>query len=212
VHRRCDECDRFKEERLAWTLLGLAPAVWTVGEIYLVAVLANQPSIPVPSPADAGYLLFYPLAYAGLIILVRRRLDSFSAARWLDGIMRKHTLIGERIIAAAPALVPIARLVRSSHERWDGGGYPDGLAGEMIPLGSRIVFCCDAFDAMVSERPYSVAMRPTRALEVIGRGAGSQFDPTVAVALRAVVLEWHSGGDGDRRLRAEVPGRTPPAL
>ena len=92
--------------------------------------------------------------------------------------MRKHTLIGERIIAAAPALVPIARLVRSSHERWDGGGYPDGLAGEAIPLGSRIVFCCDAFDAMVSERPYSVAMRPARALEEVERGAGSQFDPT----------------------------------
>jgi diguanylate cyclase (GGDEF)-like protein len=125
--------------------------------------------------------------------------------------MHKHTLIGERIIAAAPALVPIARLVRSSHERWDGAGYPDGLAGEAIPLGSRIVFCCDAFDAMVSERPYSVAMRPERALEEIDRGAGSQFDPTVAAALRAVIA-WHSGDDGDRRLRAEVPGRPPRAL
>ncbi|HTT95109.1 MAG TPA: diguanylate cyclase [Solirubrobacterales bacterium] len=125
--------------------------------------------------------------------------------------MRKHTLIGERIIAAAPALVPIARLVRSSHERWDGGGYPDGLAGEAIPLGSRIVFCCDAFDAMTSERPYSVAMLPARALEEIDRGAGSQFDPTVAAALREVV-GWHSDGDGDRPLRAEVPGRAPPAL
>jgi diguanylate cyclase (GGDEF)-like protein len=122
--------------------------------------------------------------------------------------MRTHTLIGERIIAAAPALVPIARLVRSSHERWDGAGYPDGLAGEEIPLGSRIVFACDAFDAMVSERPYSVAMLPARALEEIDRGAGSQFDPTVAAALRMVV-EWHSGGDGDRRLPAEVPGRPP---
>jgi diguanylate cyclase (GGDEF)-like protein len=125
--------------------------------------------------------------------------------------MRKHTLIGERIIAAAPALVPIARLVRSSHERWDGDGYPDGLAGEAIPLGSRIVFACDAYDAMVSERPYSVAMRPTRALEEIDRGAGSQFDPTVAAALRTVV-EWHSGDDGDRQLRAEVPGRPPEAV
>jgi two-component system cell cycle response regulator len=122
--------------------------------------------------------------------------------------MRKHTLIGERIIAAAPALVPIARLVRSTHERWDGAGYPDGLAGEEIPLGSRIVFACDAFDAMVSERPYSVAMLPARALEEIDRGAGSQFDPTVAAALRTVI-EWHSGGDGDRRLPAEVSGRPP---
>lgn len=124
---------------------------------------------------------------------------------------RKHTLIGERIIAAAPALVPIARLVRSSHERWDGAGYPDGLAGEAIPLGSRIVFVCDAYDAMTTERPYNVAMRPARALEEIDRGAGSQFDPTAAAALRAVIA-WHSGGDGDRRLRAEVPGRPPRAL
>ncbi|HXF32661.1 MAG TPA: diguanylate cyclase [Solirubrobacterales bacterium] len=125
--------------------------------------------------------------------------------------MRKHTLIGERIIAAAPALVPIARLVRSSHERWDGGGYPDGLAGEAIPLGSRIVFACDAYDAMISERPYSVAMLSARALEEIDRGAGSQFDPTVAAALRTVV-EWHSGDDGDRRLRTEVPGLPPEAV
>ncbi|OJU83215.1 MAG: hypothetical protein BGO11_14165 [Solirubrobacterales bacterium 70-9] len=125
--------------------------------------------------------------------------------------IRKHTLIAERIIAAAPALVPIARLVRSSHERWDGAGYPDGLAGEAIPLGSRIVFACDAFDAMVSDRPYSVAMLRARALEEVDRCAGSQFDPRVAAALREVV-EWHSGGDGDRPLPTAVPGLPPRAL
>ena len=63
-------------------------------------------------------------------------------------LMRKHTLIGERILGASPSLAPVARLVRSSHERWDGEGYPDGLAGEDIPLGARIIFVCDAFDAM----------------------------------------------------------------
>ena len=68
--------------------------------------------------------------------------------------IRRHTLIGERIIAAAPALEAVARLVRSSHERWDGTGYPDALAGEDIPLGSRIVAIADAFDAMTSRRPY----------------------------------------------------------
>ena len=68
--------------------------------------------------------------------------------------MRRHTIIGERILLSAPALRPVARLVRSSHERWDGGGYPDGLAGEDIPLGSRIVAVCDAFDAMTTDRPY----------------------------------------------------------
>ena len=100
--------------------------------------------------------------------------------------MQKHTLIGERIIASAPALVPVARLVRSSHERWDGGGYPDGLRGEEIPIGSRIVGACDAYHAMVAERPYSVAMRPARALEELSNCAGAQFDPTVVAALRKV--------------------------
>jgi HD-GYP domain-containing protein (c-di-GMP phosphodiesterase class II) len=100
--------------------------------------------------------------------------------------MHKHTLIGERIIASAPALVPVARLVRSSHERWDGGGYPDGLEGEQIPVGSRIVTVCDAYQAMLSERPYSVAMRPTRALEELSNCAGTQFDPRIVEALRRV--------------------------
>jgi two-component system, cell cycle response regulator len=103
--------------------------------------------------------------------------------------MRKHTLIGERIIAAAPALVPVARLVRSSHERWDGAGYPDGLREEEIPLGSRIIAVCDAYEAMVSERPYSVAMRPARALSELERGAGSQFDPAVVEAFAAAMSE-----------------------
>ncbi|HZO06350.1 MAG TPA: HD domain-containing phosphohydrolase, partial [Solirubrobacterales bacterium] len=101
--------------------------------------------------------------------------------------MRKHTLIGERIIASAPALVPVARLVRSSHERWDGSGYPDGLHGEQIPIGSRIIGVCDAYQAMVAERPYSVAMRPGRALEELSNCAGAQFDPQIVDALRRVV-------------------------
>ena len=66
--------------------------------------------------------------------------------------MRRHTLIGERIAQGAPALVGVGRLIRSSHERWDGGGYPDGLAGDAIPLGAQIVFVCDAFSAMTTDR------------------------------------------------------------
>ncbi len=103
--------------------------------------------------------------------------------------VRQHTLIGERIIASAAALVPVARLVRSSGERWDGGGYPDSLRGEQIPLGARVVAVCDAYAAMVSERPYSVAMRPLRALEELRRGAGSQFDPGVVAAFEQVVAQ-----------------------
>ena len=96
--------------------------------------------------------------------------------------MRRHTIIGERILAAAPALVPVASLVRSSHERWDGAGYPDGMAGEEIPLGARVVCVCDAYDAMVSERPYRKALTPQAALEELRRCAGTQFDPRVVEA------------------------------
>jgi two-component system cell cycle response regulator len=96
--------------------------------------------------------------------------------------MRRHTLIGARIVAAAPALDRVAPLVRSSHERWDGGGYPDGLAGEQIPLGARIVAVCDAFDAMTSTRPYSPGMSAAAALAELRRCAGTQFDPFVVEA------------------------------
>ncbi|MBA3348674.1 MAG: diguanylate cyclase [Actinobacteria bacterium] len=96
--------------------------------------------------------------------------------------IRRHTEIGERILAAAPALAVVAKLVRHTHERWDGGGYPDGLAGTGIPLGSRIVSVCDAFDAMVADRPYRRARNFDSALEELGRCAGSQFDPDVVDA------------------------------
>jgi diguanylate cyclase (GGDEF)-like protein len=105
--------------------------------------------------------------------------------------MRRHTLIGARIVAAAPALDRVAPLVRSSHERWDGGGYPDGLAGEQIPLGARIVAVCDAFDAMTSDRPYSPGMPPTDALTELRRCAGTQFDPEV---VDAFVVAWAQAG------------------
>ena len=96
--------------------------------------------------------------------------------------IRRHTLIGERIIAAAPALGPVAALVRSSHERWDGAGYPDKLTEQQIPVGSRIVAVADAFDAMTAERPYNAAMTPELALSELRRCAGTQFDPVVVDA------------------------------
>lgn len=103
--------------------------------------------------------------------------------------IRRSPLVGERIIASAAALVPVARLVRSVGERWDGGGYPDGLRAEQIPPGSRIVAVCAAYVAMVSERPHSVAMRPARAMEELRRGAGSQFDPAAVDAFERVAVD-----------------------
>jgi|HubBroStandDraft_4_1064222.scaffolds.fasta_scaffold05463_2 two-component system cell cycle response regulator len=96
--------------------------------------------------------------------------------------MRRHTILGERILMAASALAPVARLVRSSHERFDGDGYPDGLSGQEIPLGARIIFVCDAYDAMISERAYSPAIAPAEAIAELQACAGTQFDPEVVDA------------------------------
>ena len=101
--------------------------------------------------------------------------------------MRRHPLIGERILLAAPALRPVARLVRSSHERWDGGGYPDGLSGSEIPLGARVVAVCDAFDAMTTERPYRTSVSDADAIMELRRCAGTQFDPIVVAAFCRVI-------------------------
>lgn len=110
---------------------------------------------------------------------------SLDAAEW--ELMRTHTLIGERILGAAPAMVPVAKIVRHSHERWDGAGYPDGLAATDIPLGSRIIFICDAFEAMIADRPYQRGRPVADALVEIRRCAGTQFDPVLADAFCRVV-------------------------
>jgi diguanylate cyclase (GGDEF)-like protein len=101
--------------------------------------------------------------------------------------MRQHTILGERIVSAAPSLASVGRLIRSSHERWDGAGYPDGLSGEEVPLAARIIFVCDAYDAITAERPYSPARGPETALEELRREAGSQFDPAVVAAVDRVL-------------------------
>lgn len=95
-------------------------------------------------------------------------------------VMRTHAEIGERILAAAPSLADVAGFVRSHHERYDGRGYPDGLAGEDIPLGARIISVCAAFVAMMRHRPFSDAITVTEALAEVARNSGSQFDPRVA--------------------------------
>ena len=98
-------------------------------------------------------------------------------------VMRRHPELGERVVSSVPGLAHLAPVVRADHERWDGKGYPDGLSGEEIPLASRIVFACDAWDAMNSDRPYRRAMDTEGKIEELKRGAGTQFDPYVVSVL-----------------------------
>jgi two-component system cell cycle response regulator len=116
--------------------------------------------------------------------------------------MRRHTTIGERFLSSIPALIDEARLVRSSHERYDGGGYPDGLAAEAIPLGARIIFACDAYHAMTSDRPYRIGMSQEDAMAELRRHAGTQFDPAVAAALCATLAASEQSYDGHPVLTA----------
>jgi class 3 adenylate cyclase/HAMP domain-containing protein len=102
-----------------------------------------------------------------------------------SALIADHTVTGESIVARIPYLSPIAPIVRSAHERWDGGGYPDRLRGEQIPLAARIVFACDSCHAMVSDRPYRKAMTREAAFTELEDQAGAQFDPGVVAAFLA---------------------------
>jgi HD-GYP domain-containing protein (c-di-GMP phosphodiesterase class II) len=95
-------------------------------------------------------------------------------------------VIGERILGSAPVLAEAAKIVRSTHERWDGMGYPDRLAGTDIPQGARIISVCDAFDAMTSHRPYAEALTREDGIRELFRCAGTQFDYEVVEAFAAV--------------------------
>jgi HD-GYP domain-containing protein (c-di-GMP phosphodiesterase class II) len=101
--------------------------------------------------------------------------------------IRGHSEAGERILSSIALLSDVLPLVRHEHERWDGRGYPDGLRGDQIPLGARIVLACDAYDAMTSDRPYRSAMSDAQARSELRAGAGSQFDGRVVDALLEVL-------------------------
>ena len=107
-------------------------------------------------------------------------------------IMRSHPEIGERMLQGIDFLAPALPTIRHHHERWDGTGYPDKIAGESIPIGARIVAVCDAFDAMTSDRPYRAALPLDAALEELQKNAGTHFDPQCVDVLVDVVRE---GGD-----------------
>ncbi len=103
--------------------------------------------------------------------------------------MKKHTIIGEELVASTKGLAHLAPVIRSEHERWDGQGYPDGLKGEEIPLASRIILVCDAFHAMTSDRPYRRALGVETALVEIEKNTGTQFCPRTVGAFLGIVGE-----------------------
>ena len=128
-----------------------------------------------------------------------------SDADWV--LMREHPLIGERILASVPGLDRVARAVRHEHESWDGSGYPDGLAGDAIPLASRIVLACDAWHALVSDRPYRRALDPQAAAAELRRCSGTQFDPAVIGALLTSLADTdrERPGPADAGVLADEP-------
>lgn len=121
---------------------------------------------------------------------------ALTADEWI--VMRTHPEIGERIVATVPGFDDVAIVIRHTHERWDGNGYPDRISGTAIPLASRIIFTCDAYEAMVSQRPFRSPLTDEEAVSELRRGAGTQFDPQVVKALLAVLgaEDLSSGAQG----------------
>ena len=130
-------------------------------------------------------------------------------------IMREHPIIGAGLVRDIPQLGAAVPIIRHHHERWDGGGYPDGLAGEAIPHAARIFSVADVYDALVSNRPYRAGLPPEEAAAIIRRGAGTQFDPTVVAAFEECFLAGNLGKpaaevtshDGEKRAAVPALGR-----
>ncbi len=181
----------------------LRPHCDWVGE--LAQSVAEQLGIDRDEIDDIG--LAADLHDIGKVVIPRSILHKpgpLDASEW--DIIREHTITGEAILKGAPALSGVAAIVRSTHERMDGGGYPDGLAGEAIPLGSRIIAVCDAFDAMTSDRSYHDAIPREAAIAELEAASGTQFDRRVVAAARTV-LE-HPGARRPAANRVPAP-RTP---
>ena len=126
-------------------------------------------------------------------------------------VMAEHPVAGERILLRIPDLAVIAPVVRHEHEHWDGTGYPDGLRGRLIPIGSRIILACDAYHAMITDRPYRAAMTPDEAAEELRQGVRAQFDPDVVEALLDL-LGYDAPVMIDRAHGVRMPAAPPPPM
>ena len=156
--------------------------------VELVAEVADEMKIP---KAQRQELEFAALLHdVGKIAIPKEILNK--PAKLTDEefeLIKTHTIEGQQLLDRIGGLMGrVGKIVRSCHERWDGKGYPDGLRAEEIPLAARIVFCCDAYNAMTTDRPYRKAMRREEALTEIRDNAGTQFDPAAATALERVIM------------------------
>jgi hypothetical protein len=157
-----------------------------------LAVALGLPAAEIKAIEDGA--LLHDIGKIGVPDAILHKPGALTDEEWVR--MRRHPEIGYRMIAHIPFLASASMLVRHHHERWDGGGYPDGLAGEAIPVGARIFAVADSFDAMTSDRPYRAALTWEVALEELAKGAGTQFDPLVVAAMSRLVTSGALRGAG----------------
>jgi diguanylate cyclase (GGDEF)-like protein len=144
-----------------------------------VAMLLGLASAQVERIAHAA--LLHDVGKLAVPHAILHKRGSLTPEEWQ--VMAEHPIAGERVLLRIPDLVAVAPIVRHEHEHWDGTGYPDGLVGRRIPIGSRVILACDAYQAMITDRPYRPARSPVEAVAELRRGARAQFDPDVVDAL-----------------------------
>jgi len=133
--------------------------------------------------------LLHDIGKIGIPDHILRKNSPLDPAEWTT--MRTHSILGAEIVASIESLAHLTSAIRAEHERWDGTGYPDGLARDHIPLASRVTFACDAYHAMTSDRPYRRALDPDTALRQLQVNSGTQFDPTIIAALTRALRTGH---------------------
>jgi two-component system, cell cycle response regulator len=165
-----------------------------VAHLAQVAALAEETATILGLPHDDVHLTrlgaeLHDIGMVGIPAAIVEKSGVLTAEeQWF---MQRHSEIGERILAAAPALAPVAPIVRSIHERPDGMGYPDGLMLDEIPLASRVIAVVEAFDTMTHDQPYQRATSEARALAELRRHAGTQFDATIVDAFALTIARRH---------------------
>ena len=154
--------------------------------VELATAVAERLGLPDDEVVQTAQIaLLHDVGKLGVPEAILQKPGSLDEAEWL--IMRSHSAMGERVVGSVPSLAHLAPAIRAEHERWDGAGYPDGLAGTDIPLASRICLACDAWHAMTSDRPYRAALSDADARAELQRHAGTQFCPRTVAALLAVL-------------------------